>query len=204
MIEHSTSGTFIVVDGPDGSGTTTVSKHLAEELNAVYTAEHGANRKGRNLIGDKVDEMIAEEGYSPETIALGFAADRGVHLDETVIPLLKDGKTVVCDRNYHSSLVYQPAMGLDFDWVKEINKHALKPDLTILMDVSADTAMERISGRDEDEDIFEDYSFQEEVAERYKRLPERINGNVEILNAELSEEEVKAEAVRKAKENLSL
>ena len=178
-------GTFIVVEGADGAGTTTQSKKLAEELDAYWTYEPAGNK-----MGEKVDEMISSEDYSPEAIALGFAADRMVHLEEEVVPRLEEGETVVCDRYYHSSLVYQPVLGADFDWVKELNRNALTPDVTVVLDVSADTGMERVGERGRDGNIFEKLSFQEKVVVRYRELSDRLDEGIEVVDASQSKEEV--------------
>ncbi|MFB6209729.1 MAG: dTMP kinase [Candidatus Nanohaloarchaea archaeon] len=195
MRRHDFPGKLIVVEGADGSGTTTQAERLTERLGGVYTAEHGERRSEQSLIGRKVEQMISEQGYSPEAVALGFAADRIVHLEEKLIQLLKDGKSVVCDRYYHSSLVYQPAMGADFEWVKEINREAIVPDTTFILDVSAEVGMERLDQRGRDQNIFEEMSFQQEVVERYRRLPESLDENIELIDGTESKDEVE-EAIK--------
>lgn len=185
MKQHSFPGRFIVIEGADGAGTTTMSEKLADELDAYYTYEPTGNKVGR-----KVDEMISGEEHSPEAIALAFAADRMVHLEEEVIPRLKEGETVVCDRYYHSSLVYQPAMGVDFEWVKELNKNALTPDKTFILDISANEGMSRVQKRGEDGNIFEDLSFQEKVVLRYRKLAELLDENISLIDASQSVDDV--------------
>lgn len=165
MKQEDYPGTFIVVEGADGAGTTTQAKKLAEELDAYYTYEPASNR-----IGEKVDELISSDGYGADTVALSFAADRMVHLEEEIIPRLKEGETVVCDRYYHSSLVYQPTMGEELEWVMELNRSALTPDLTFILDVSAETGMERVESRGMDGNVFEDLDFQQEVVARYREM----------------------------------
>jgi dTMP kinase len=178
-------GRFIVVEGADGAGTTTQSEKLAEVLDAHYTAEPTGNS-----IGEKVDELISKDGYSAETVALAFAADRMVHLEEEVIPKLERGETVVCDRYYHSSLVYQPTLGAEFDWVRELNRAALKPDVTFILDISAEVGMERVDERGRDGNIFEELSFQQEVVKRYKKLSDRLEERIEIIDGSASRDEV--------------
>lgn len=196
MKENSYPGTLIVVEGPDGAGTTTQSKKLAEELDAYWTCE-----PTDDSIGVKVDEMISSDDYSAESIALGFAADRMVHLEEEVIPRLENGETVVCDRYYHSSMVYQPVLGADFDWVKELNENALKPDLTVLLDVSADIGMNRVDDRGRDGNIFEELSIQEKVVVRYRELPNKLDENIEQLDASNSKEKVFSELLESVNSN---
>lgn len=178
-------GTFIVIEGPDGSGTTTQAERLAQELGAEYRFE-----PTEMPIGEEVDRLISEDGHLGETVALAFASDRMVHVEEVLEPLLGDGKTVVCDRYYHSSLVYQPAMGLGFDWVKSLNNAAITPDLTIILDVSGETAMERVDSRGRDGNVFEELDFQHEVAARYLELPERLDEEIVVVDAEQPLEEV--------------
>lgn len=185
MKDQNYPGTFIVIEGADGAGTTTQAKKLAERLDAYYTYEPAGNK-----VGEKVDEMISSGDYSAKTIALGFAADRMVHLEEEVIPKLKDGETVVCDRYYHSSFVYQPTAGADFNWVKKLNKHALKPDMTFILDVEAETGMERVEERGRDGNIFEELDFQQEVVVRYRELQEKLDEDIKIIDASSSKKEV--------------
>lgn len=185
MKEQDYPGTFIVVEGCDGSGTTTQSKQLAEELDAYWTYEPASNK-----VGQKVDEMISSDDYSPETIALGFAADRMVHLGEEVIPRLKDGETVVCDRYYHSSLVYQPVLGADFNWVMKLNRHALEPDKTVILDTSAETGMQRVGERGHDGNIFESLDFQQRVVVKYRDLPNKLEEDISLVDASQNKEEV--------------
>lgn len=184
-------GTFIVIEGADGAGTTTQSKRLADKLDAHWTYEPSGNS-----IGEKVEELISSEEYTPEAVALAFASDRMVHLEEEVIPRLKDGQTVVCDRYYHSSFTYQPAMGLDFDWVKTLNKSALRPDKTFILDVSAEEGMKRVKDRGLDGDRFEELGFQQEVVARYLDLKGDLDEEVVIVDASQSKKEVFSDMIK--------
>lgn len=179
MKEHDYPGKFIVIEGADGAGTTTQSEKLAEQLdNSYLTAEPSSND-----IGQKITEMISEGGYSPEAVALTFTADRLTHLEEEVIPKLKEGRIVVCDRYYHSSFIYQSIQGADRQWIKSMNRDAIKPDLTIIMDISADEGLERIDSRGGAESIFEELSFQEKVVAGYRDLSQDLNEEVVLVDA---------------------
>jgi len=202
---HDYPGILIVVEGADGAGTTTQSEKLAEEFDAEWTAEPTSG-----LVGQKIQEMIRSDDYSAEAIALNFAADRMIHLEEEVIPFLKQGKTVVMDRYYHSSLAYQPALGADYSWVKELNRDALMPDLTLVIDVEPEEALSRIEDREfgkintdiEEEDgqtslvsngtdvIFENLDFEQEVIKRYRDLESRLDEEVVLIDGSVSIEEV--------------
>lgn len=188
MKENKYSGILIVVEGADGAGTTTQSKKLAEEIDAHWTAE-----PTENPVGEKIQQMIRTEDYSPEAIGLAFAADRMLHLEEEVIPELKKGNIVVSDRYYHSSFTYQPALGADFEWVKKINESALRPDLTIVIDLDAEEALQRIEERSDgatSEVVFEELDFESEVIQRYRRLGDRLNEEIKLVDGSGSIEEV--------------
>lgn len=207
MKENDYEGTLVVIEGADGSGTTTQSKKLAEKLRGEWTSEPTSGS-----VGEKVEEMIRSEDYSAEAISLVFAADRSLHLEEDVLPKLEKGKTVVTDRYYHSSLVYQPAFGANYEWVKKINENAVKPDLTIIIDVSSEEAMSRINERsknkidkdyfeensqaslsnysEETEVIFENMDFQSEVITRYRRLSDKLDEEVVLVDGSDSISEV--------------
>lgn len=226
MREEKFPGTFIVVEGADGAGTTTQAKKLAEELEAYYTAEPAGNKIGR-----KVEEMISDGGYSAEAIALAFAADRMAHLEEEVLPRLREGEIVVSDRYYHSSLVYQPTLGADYSWVLELNENAVVPDLTVLLDVPTEVALSRIDERErgisrddikssgdgssqahltffeenrDDGNIFENMSFQEEVATRYRELSDNLGEEIVVVDSSKSIEDVFSDLKSKVSEKLGL
>jgi dTMP kinase len=147
--------------------------------------------------------MISSDEYSPESIALGFAADRMVHLEEDIIPRLEKGETVVCDRYYHSSLVYQPVLGADYKWVKELNKQAIKPDLTLLMDVSAEEGMARVEDRGKDGNVFEELDFQQKVVLKYRELESKLDEKIVVIDASKSIEEV-SNSIKKTLEQSDL
>ncbi len=199
-------GDFIVIEGIDGSGTTTQTKLLCEWLDKkgkeyVRTQEPV---KEELHIGKVIKEHLVQDDddHSPESIALAFAADRLIHLEDRIIPALKEGKTVVSDRYYHSSMVYQPEHGADLSWVKEINKHARKPDATIIVDVPAEESMKRQQKRDGGESsvIFENLDFQKNIRERYIKLEEGLEEDIYIVDGVRSKQEVHEDVVEIVRE----
>jgi dTMP kinase len=139
--------------------------------------------------------------FAWSSMALLFAADRIDHLDAVVIPALRRGATVVSDRYYLSSLAYQSATSPQGDgaipWLRSINALAVRPDLTIVLDIDATSAAERRSSRGGTEEIFERAALQEQLVTLYARagalLPEdRIvhipsAGSVEEVGAAILE-----------------
>lgn len=208
MTVNSMKGKFIVIEGIDGSGTTTQTRLLCEwlveeDLNVLRTQEPV---KEELHIGKVIKEHLVKEGddHSPEAIALAFAADRLVHLEDKITPALEEGKTVVSDRYYHSSMVYQPEHGADIEWVKEMNKHARKPDLTIIVDVPAKEALKRQQDRDGGESsvIFENLDFQKKLRERYIELEEFLDEDIYIVDGNRSIEDVHEDIKKVVEEEL--
>ena len=173
-------GYFICIEGLDGCGKTTQTKLLVERLQkhykAVYTAE-----PSRGKIGMFIREhcLHSKKRLSSVVEALLFAADRFEHLENEVLPALKEGKLVISDRYVYSSLAYQGAAGLDLEWIKKINKHALEPHLAIFIDVDPEIVIERLK---REKSIMENLETQRKVREVYMKFVEKgelvkIDGN---------------------------
>lgn len=175
-------GYFIVVEGPDGSGKTTVCNLLATKLKEegkqiVHTREPGGidiAEQIRNVILDPKNEAM-----DGKTEALLYAASRRQHLVERVIPSIEEGKIVLCERFVYSSLVYQGyARGLGIDEVFAINKFAIgdmMPDLVIYLDVDEKVGLSRVDSRgNKDRLDGESSQFHKRVVEGYKLIKERF------------------------------
>lgn len=205
MQPHNNPGHLIAIEGADGSGTSTMSRKLAERLDA-----HLTNEPTDKKVGEKVDEIISDGGYSADTVALGFAFDRKLHLEEEIVPELQKGNTVVTDRYYHSSLVYQPIMGETRgeverlkDRVERLNLETVKSDLTIILDITPEEGEKRTKSREggKDENIFENLSFQQKVVQAYRELPEKLDEEVHVVDASKPKEEVFQEILEIIKES---
>jgi dTMP kinase len=167
-------GAFICVEGLDASGKTTQSKLLVKSLrekglDAVYTTEPSKGRIGR-LIRRHV--LLGENRLSVALEALLFSADRIDHLEREVMPALKDKKIVISDRYLYSSLAYQGAAGLDLKWIEKINKWAVKPDLTIYLDVPSEVVLQRLKRK---KSVMETLHNQQRVRDIYIKLVKAHN-----------------------------
>ena len=182
---------FITFEGGECSGKTTVIAEIVkmfDELNINYvsTREPGGVKIAEDI--RKVILNIENVGMEPECEALLYAAARMEHLNKKVIPALKEGKVVLCDRYLDSSIAYQGvARGLGLDNILKINSFALDhlPDLTIFIDVKPEVALKRLSLRDKTDRLdLETIDFHNKVYEGYhealKLYPDRfivIDGN---------------------------
>jgi dTMP kinase len=101
------------------------------------------------------------------------------HLESEILPNLSDGITVVCDRYDHSSVAYQSVAGGGVQaiaWIRELNRYARRPDLTIVLRVSSRLAAERRRRRHGRAEIFDDDQVQNELCAFYDRLGEHFPG----------------------------
>ena len=183
-------GTFITIEGPDGAGKTSVIKKLIPMLVKAVQQDIVATREpGGSRIAEEIRELILNPTNTEmdiRTEALLYAAGRRQHLVEKIIPALKAGKVVVCDRFVDSSLAYQGvARGIGISEVAEINQFAtenLSPDLTLYLDIEAHVGLERINQNKENRQFDrldqETLEFHEKVRSAYLKIanehPERI------------------------------
>ncbi|MFD8145116.1 dTMP kinase [Streptomyces sp. NPDC059708] len=148
----STTGFFIALEGGDGAGKSTQAEALADWIRGkghevVVTREPGATPVGKRLRSILLD--VSSAGLSNRAEALLYAADRAEHVDTVVRPALERGAVVISDRYIDSSVAYQGA-GRDLSptEIARISRWAtdgLVPNLTVLLDVSPETARERFT-----------------------------------------------------------
>ena len=166
-------GAFIVFEGIDGSGKSTHIRLLCNELklqgyNVLRTSEPSRGRIGR-FIREYVEHRRSR--LPPEIEALLFAADRFEHVKRIIEPALEQGRIVISDRYLHSSLAYQGAEGVSLEWIRELNRFTLRPDLCILLDVRPETGLGRMRRRRRT--VFEVYTFQQRVRNLYLQFAEQ-------------------------------
>jgi dTMP kinase len=184
-------GALIVLEGIDGSGTTTQSRRLVETLkqqgrDARHTFEPTPGPVGALIRSVLEKRLLDPTGTRPramrsETLALMFAADRLDHLDSMVLPALAEGAIVVSDRYDLSSFVYQSATsesGSDsLPWLASLNRAARRPDLTVVLDVPFEEAKSRRASRGGAEELFDADALQRRLAAAYARAEQFVPGD---------------------------
>ena len=161
-------GIFICIEGLDGSGKTTHAHRIVRNLqkkgfDAVYTTEPSRGELGKFIRAS----ILQGKKRVPRVVeALLFAVDRVEHLEKMVKPALEEGKIVISDRCVYSSLAYQGAAGLDLEWIEEINRMALPPDLALYIDVPPEVVVERIKRK---KSVMERLETQRKVREVYMK-----------------------------------
>ena len=192
-------GTFITFEGIDGSGKSTQLKLLnnflrAHGCNAVITREPGGTPLGLRLREALLDAL---EEVDPLTELLVFAADRAQHVRRMLLPELEAGRVVISDRYADATIAYQGAgRGFDSQLIAQIVQLAtggLKPDLTLLFDVSIDESTSRTtrrstgrgsaakSGRDRLD--IEDAEFHARVRDAYLKLARAEPKRIKVIDA---------------------
>jgi dTMP kinase len=184
------SGTFIVLEGPDGSGTTTLSRMLAEKLisdgkEAVLTKEPTDGVYGKKLRED----LSNKNRMPPKDFQKIFCDDRAEHLESIVNPALNDGKFVVSDRYYHSTFIYGSAEGVPMEELEEMNKEFPAPGLTIFALPPFEVCKERIHKR-ESRDAYEQDDFMRKVYEGYKKYSDEHQDIVVVDTSKSPEENI--------------
>ncbi len=169
---------FLVLDGIDGSGTTTHSKMLVSYLEMLGLKVHLTQEPSKNEIGLLLRQYLKNNEIPPSTDALLFAADRDLHYKKEIQPKLNQGFIVVSDRYIESSIIYQSVQSSDLsiEWIKQINTFAGSPDLTIILDIDPKISLAR-----KDQKImekFEDTKFLVEVRTLYLNRAKEEGYNV--------------------------
>ncbi|MDR1070855.1 MAG: dTMP kinase [Gracilibacteraceae bacterium] len=196
-------GKFIVLEGIDGSGLSTQAARLVSALagqtgrKTLLTKEPTDGPAGlliRQALSGRLRDIPAPG------LALLFAADRLDHLRNFILPALERGEIIVCDRYLWSSYAYQ-SLECDAAWVKEINRFARQPDLTIFLRVRPAVSLARIAQSRSQTELFEKEEILRRVLANLENLlaAGRAEGlNAQAVDGEASPETVTAELTRAA------
>ena len=158
---------FVVLEGLDGSGTTTQLKKLEAYCLKKGIPCHTTFEPSNGFIGLAARAVLEKrETASPLTLAQLFAADRREH-QKTIKSCLKEDKWVFCDRYFYSSLAYQ-SLDLPFETVWDLNREFPHPDYCFYLECSIDTSARRRGNRG-NQDIYETEQLQKRVAENYEK-----------------------------------
>jgi dTMP kinase len=194
-------GRFIVLEGIDGSGTTTQLDRAVAFVQslgfpAVATQEPSRGPIGRLLREALLGKLTMPDGARMDgrTMALLFAADRRDHLQREIEPNLAAGTTVISDRYLMSSLAYQ-AEEADRDWVSQLARGVPQPDLTVLLDLPIEEAAKRRAAAGRPIERYDADSYLAKVAGNYRTLA-RQDPTAVVLDGGKSKDEV-TEALRR-------
>lgn len=189
-------GKFITFEGAEGTGKTLHTKMLCaylrkKGLEVVHTLEPGSTRVGKKIRNILLDPK--NKGMTDLAELFLYLADRNQHVTELIIPNLKKGKIVICDRYYDATVVYQGyGRGISLPIIKKLNQLAtkgLKPDLTIVLDVPVKLGLRRAfrtgpyrGDRIEREKIV----FHQRVRKGYQKIAKQEPKRVKVVKTTLT------------------
>ena len=167
------TGVFIALEGINGSGKSTICQRLSQCLyfnsdQPVITADPHTETP----LGAMVRNSIKTKSYEPMTHVLLTAAARADWTRFRIIPALNDGKIVLSDRYIHSTWVYQDGYADISSQIHEMSCQGLYPDLTIVLDVPADIAMQRAGVGFEKQMMLTNPNFS-----KYNDVSEHVHGD---------------------------
>ena len=197
---------FITLEGIEGSGKTTQIDYIAQflqerEWSCVITREPGATRIGKRIRSILLDPET--KNLDPLTELLLYMSDRVQHVKEVITPALLAEKTVLCDRFYDATVVYQGfARNIDIGFIHSLHKMLLdgmQPDITILLDLPAEEGLARAwkqidnGSRQDVETRFERETlrFHQKVREGYLKLAEQEPERFRVIDAMQAEDQVR-------------
>ena len=179
---------LINLEGIDGCGKSTQSQLLMDEFEKNDEKTILLKEPTNGKYGRKLWEMLSGkiEATTEEILEL-FVMDRKEHVDQKINPALNEGKIVLMDRYYYSTMAYQAAAGIDVKRIRKDNEFAPKPDIVLIFDLPADLAMKRVRGHSV-ADVFEKEEHLEKVRKAYLNLKD--DPLVRIIDATRTPEEI--------------
>ncbi len=196
-------GKFITFEGLDGSGKTTQIEMVERRLKAAGVPYIVAREPGGTQAGDACRAIVLSsrtQGLDPRTEVLLYFASRAQNVSEVILPALRAGKTVLCDRFTDSSRAYQGAGrklgGRAIDDLDRIACQGLKPDLTILIDVAHKHSVKRATKRntraalDEGRIEQEGGAFFKRVRREFLAIAKREPRRVRLVDGNRSVEDI--------------
>ena len=198
---------FITFEGIEGSGKSTQCRLLKTWLEqkgykVLLTREPGGTDLGKQIRSILLDK--ANQELTGESELFLYLADRSLHVSQLILPALKDGTVVICDRFTDSTLVYQGyGRGLDLNLLDSLNQTAtsgIKPDITFLLDLPVETGISRALNRnsnshfenDEGRLEAEEIQFHQKIRTGYLQWANQHPTRFQILDANCSASEIAA------------
>ncbi|MCB0307836.1 MAG: dTMP kinase [Bdellovibrionales bacterium] len=198
-------GLFVTLEGIEGSGKSTlltpIKNHFENQGKKVLiTREPGGTDLGNAL--RTIILHFEKESVCPLAELLLIQAARAQHIEHVVIDALKNYDLVVCDRFTLSTLAYQwGGRGIEKEAIISLNElatHGIEPDITILLDLTTQTALERRKKRLIQHDRFEteDLTFHEKVRQAYLSLAKTNSKQIRVFDSSVSSSELRKSVIQ--------
>ena len=169
------TGKLITFCGLDGCGKSTMIKMLSDQLTKegydVLVTKQPTDAMRQTDIFRTFMDNPDHSNYEYRTLSLMAAADRIQHVNHVIVPALKEGKIVICDRYFFSCLANLRARGYEDDgWIYDVSKSIVKPDIAFFLDIPVSVALMRVRSRPEEKDRFVDIELQHRLHGEYKKI----------------------------------
>ena len=196
---------FITFEGIDGSGKSTQARLLTDYLSSKGTKVFFTKEPGEGELGEAIRKEILDRrdiDIQPYAELCLFCADRAQHVRELILPKLKDGYTVICDRYYDSTLAYQGSgRELDPDLVFRMavaSSLGVEPDVTFFLSIPVEQALLRLKDRGKERNRMDEepFEFHSRVDEGYRQLIEKGTPRIKVIEASGSPEETQMQIRR--------
>ena len=194
-------GYFISFEGIDGSGKSTQIQKLADFLRSLSFDIVVTREPGGSIGGEEIRKLLLRgdvDRWSAETEILLFTAARRDHLERIILPAMKNGQIVICDRFTDSTRMYQGMRGPKLKkFVDMLDKEVIghDPDLTILIDIDPEIGLRRAKSRETVEERFEDFGLelQKKMRKGFLDLSKQFSSRISVIDGLQSEDKVSKE-----------
>lgn len=175
---------FITFEGIDGSGKTTQSELLANHFKQIHGENHVilTREPGGTDFAEKVRRVLLKDNIDPISELLLLTSMRYEHVKKLILPALKEGKIVICDRFIDSTIAYQGyGLGVDLGLIRDLHKlvKIRRPDITFILDIDVQVGLSRAKDKNKYEEM--DINFYNKVRKGFQEIALKESNRCNVI-----------------------